>query len=94
MRSGELLGFQPLTRVSCAAATKLPAPDCRPERKGEKMPLFIVFLLSTFVFVCKASPSRSVFTNHWAVRLKGGSEEADKLASKYGFTNLGQVRVF
>ncbi|XP_058257113.1 proprotein convertase subtilisin/kexin type 6 isoform X1 [Hemibagrus wyckioides] len=55
------------------------------------MRLFVVYLLSTFVVGCKTSPSRSVFTNHWAVRVRGGSDEADKLASKYGFTNLGQI---
>lgn len=56
------------------------------------MRALVVFLLCTFVLVCKTSPSRSIFTNHWAVRLSGGSDEADILASKYGFTNLGQVR--
>ncbi|XP_076879104.1 proprotein convertase subtilisin/kexin type 6 [Brachyhypopomus gauderio] len=53
------------------------------------MHLFVV-LMSTFV-VCETLSSRSVFTNHWAVRITGGSEEANKLASKYGFTNLGQI---
>uniref|UniRef100_A0A8C2HGS4 Proprotein convertase subtilisin/kexin type 6 n=1 Tax=Cyprinus carpio TaxID=7962 RepID=A0A8C2HGS4_CYPCA len=32
-----------------------------------------------------------VYTNHWAVRIPGGPSEADNLASKYGFTNLGQI---
>ncbi|XP_026860309.2 proprotein convertase subtilisin/kexin type 6 isoform X2 [Electrophorus electricus] len=54
------------------------------------MHLFVVFMLSTFV-VCETLSSRSVFTNHWAVRIIGGPKEADKLASKYGFTNLGQI---
>uniref|UniRef100_A0AAR2KL24 P/Homo B domain-containing protein n=1 Tax=Pygocentrus nattereri TaxID=42514 RepID=A0AAR2KL24_PYGNA len=54
------------------------------------MRFFVFFVLSTFS-VCETSPSRSVFTNHWAVRITGGPEEADKLASKYGFTNLGQI---
>uniref|UniRef100_A0A671L2D6 Proprotein convertase subtilisin/kexin type 6-like n=1 Tax=Sinocyclocheilus anshuiensis TaxID=1608454 RepID=A0A671L2D6_9TELE len=32
-----------------------------------------------------------VYTNHWAVRIPEGPVEAEKLASKYGFTNLGQI---
>ncbi|KAI4902232.1 hypothetical protein NFI96_024560 [Prochilodus magdalenae] len=54
------------------------------------MRFFALFVLSTFS-VCGTSPSRSVFTNHWAVRITGGPEEANELASKYGFTNLGQI---
>uniref|UniRef100_A0A8B9LZ52 Proprotein convertase subtilisin/kexin type 6 n=1 Tax=Astyanax mexicanus TaxID=7994 RepID=A0A8B9LZ52_ASTMX len=52
---------------------------------------FLAFLVLSTFSVCEASPSRSVFTNHWAVRVTGGPEEADKLASKYGFANLGQI---
>ncbi|XP_062405981.1 proprotein convertase subtilisin/kexin type 6 [Sardina pilchardus] len=54
------------------------------------MLLFFTCVLSTFV-VSQTSPSRSVYTNHWAVRITGGGEEADKLASKYGYSNLGQI---
>ncbi|XP_066503304.1 proprotein convertase subtilisin/kexin type 6 isoform X2 [Hoplias malabaricus] len=53
--------------------------------------LFLAFLVLSTFSACDPSPSRSVFTNHWAVRITGGPEEADKLASKYGFTNLGQI---
>ncbi|KAL2089007.1 hypothetical protein ACEWY4_015906 [Coilia grayii] len=52
--------------------------------------LFFTCVLSTFV-ASQTSPSRSVYTNHWAVRITGGGEEADKLASKYGYRNLGQI---
>lgn len=94
VRSGELFWISAVDRVSLIHCNKvIPTQDCWQERRG-KMRLFVVFLLSTFVLVCKTAPSRSVFTNHWAVRLTGGSEEADKLASKYGFTNLGQVRFY
>ncbi|GAA6104387.1 proprotein convertase subtilisin/kexin type 6 isoform X1 [Tachysurus ichikawai] len=55
------------------------------------MRLFVVCLLSTFLVASDASASQSVFTNHWAVRVRGGLNQADKLASKYGFTNLGQI---
>uniref|UniRef100_A0A1I7WCN7 S8_pro-domain domain-containing protein n=1 Tax=Heterorhabditis bacteriophora TaxID=37862 RepID=A0A1I7WCN7_HETBA len=31
------------------------------------------------------------FTNEWAVRVAGGSVvEADRIATKYGYTNLGR----
>lgn len=33
-----------------------------------------------------------VYTNHWAVKISGGFSEADRIASKYGFINIGQVR--
>uniref|UniRef100_A0A671SHN3 Proprotein convertase subtilisin/kexin type 6-like n=1 Tax=Sinocyclocheilus anshuiensis TaxID=1608454 RepID=A0A671SHN3_9TELE len=53
------------------------------------MRLLVGFVLSTF-WLWEASLSR-VYTNHWAVLIPGGPAEADKLASKYGFTNLGQI---
>ncbi|KAJ0056546.1 hypothetical protein NL108_010374 [Boleophthalmus pectinirostris] len=34
---------------------------------------------------------RDVFTNHWAVRVTGGHLEADRVAAKYGYRNLGQI---
>lgn len=32
-----------------------------------------------------------VFTNHWAVRVRGGVRQADRVASKYGYVNMGQI---
>ncbi|XP_035274664.1 proprotein convertase subtilisin/kexin type 6 isoform X1 [Anguilla anguilla] len=57
---------------------------------SENMDLFFIFLSLTFV-LCQTLPSQNVYTNHWAVRISGGREEADKLASKYGYINLGQI---
>ncbi|XP_057186302.1 proprotein convertase subtilisin/kexin type 6 isoform X2 [Triplophysa rosa] len=54
------------------------------------MNVLVVFVLSTF-WLWEASRARSVFTNHWAVRIPGGPEEAETLAAKYGFNNLGQI---
>uniref|UniRef100_A0A667X496 Proprotein convertase subtilisin/kexin type 6 n=1 Tax=Myripristis murdjan TaxID=586833 RepID=A0A667X496_9TELE len=34
---------------------------------------------------------RDVYTNHWAVRIAGGPGQADKIAEKYGYKNLGQI---
>ncbi|KAI5622037.1 proprotein convertase subtilisin/kexin type 5, partial [Silurus asotus] len=32
-----------------------------------------------------------LYTNHWAVRIAGGTEVADQIASRYGYSNLGQI---
>uniref|UniRef100_A0A8C9U4R0 Furin, paired basic amino acid cleaving enzyme n=1 Tax=Scleropages formosus TaxID=113540 RepID=A0A8C9U4R0_SCLFO len=37
------------------------------------------------------SVAQKVFTNSWAVHISGGAEEADKIAQKHGFVNLGNV---
>uniref|UniRef100_W5N9Q8 Proprotein convertase subtilisin/kexin type 6 n=1 Tax=Lepisosteus oculatus TaxID=7918 RepID=W5N9Q8_LEPOC len=54
------------------------------------MHLILSLLFSTFS-ICQTLPSRNIYTNHWAVRISGGREEADKLATKYGYNNLGQI---
>lgn len=36
---------------------------------------------------CKAR----IYTNHWAVRIAGGPEVAERIAEKYGYRNMGQV---
>ena len=43
--------------------------------------------------VCGLLPAlgEKVFTNQWAVHIPGGLEEADRVASKYGFINHGHV---
>ena len=33
-----------------------------------------------------------VFINSWAVKIRGGPDDADAVASRYGFHNLGLVR--
>ncbi|XP_072243964.1 proprotein convertase subtilisin/kexin type 5b isoform X1 [Leuresthes tenuis] len=32
-----------------------------------------------------------IYTNHWAVRIAGGPEVADRIAEKYGYRNMGQI---
>uniref|UniRef100_A0A8C6ZU05 Proprotein convertase subtilisin/kexin type 5 n=1 Tax=Nothoprocta perdicaria TaxID=30464 RepID=A0A8C6ZU05_NOTPE len=32
-----------------------------------------------------------LYTNHWAVRIAGGLAEADRIAAKYGYLNIGQI---
>ena len=33
------------------------------------------------------------YSNDWAVEIHGGSEMADHIARRFGFTNLGQVKL-
>lgn len=54
------------------------------------MSLFLILIFTTLE-LCQPLPPRNVYTNHWAVRIAGGHEEADKLAAKYGYNNLGQI---
>uniref|UniRef100_A0A8C9U0M0 Proprotein convertase subtilisin/kexin type 6 n=1 Tax=Scleropages formosus TaxID=113540 RepID=A0A8C9U0M0_SCLFO len=57
------------------------------------MRVFVVCVFFTWaVRHTRGSPSsRSLYTNHWAVRVRGGPQEAERLALKYGFNNLGQI---
>uniref|UniRef100_A0A8C6U283 Proprotein convertase subtilisin/kexin type 5b n=1 Tax=Neogobius melanostomus TaxID=47308 RepID=A0A8C6U283_9GOBI len=32
-----------------------------------------------------------IYTNHWAVRIAGGDDMADRIAEKYGYRNMGQI---
>ncbi|XP_028824606.1 proprotein convertase subtilisin/kexin type 5-like isoform X1 [Denticeps clupeoides] len=47
-------------------------------------------LLLALWFASPPCASR-VFTNHWAVRISGGAELAERIASKYGYRNMGQI---
>uniref|UniRef100_A0A8P4KIP7 P/Homo B domain-containing protein n=1 Tax=Dicentrarchus labrax TaxID=13489 RepID=A0A8P4KIP7_DICLA len=56
------------------------------------MTLFWLFILiSVESSRSVVSGHRDVYTNHWAVRITGGQEQADKIAAKYGYMNLGQI---
>lgn len=35
----------------------------------------------------------TIYTNDWAIRIRGDSESVNRIAEKYGFTNMGQVSV-
>lgn len=50
----------------------------------------LCFLLLLLAFLLPSCRSR-IFTNHWAVRISGGPEEADRIADKYGYRNFGQI---
>lgn len=50
-------------------------------------------LVSLCLVFFSSSPCKArIYTNHWAVRIAGGPEQADHIAGKYGYRNLGQVR--
>ncbi|XP_073526785.1 proprotein convertase subtilisin/kexin type 5 isoform X1 [Phyllobates terribilis] len=49
--------------------------------------LVLTVLLGILVPTCWAR----IYTNHWAVRIKGGAQEADRIASKYGYINMGEI---
>ncbi|XP_078423427.1 proprotein convertase subtilisin/kexin type 5b isoform X2 [Cetorhinus maximus] len=51
----------------------------------------LVFSLVLFLGVLLPFSRTLMYTNHWAVRITGGSEEANTIASKYGYRNLGQI---
>ncbi|KAJ7311115.1 hypothetical protein JRQ81_006716 [Phrynocephalus forsythii] len=53
--------------------------------------LLLLLLLAALPPPFQARRSRAVYTNHWAVRVTGGPGEADRLASTYGYLNLGQI---
>uniref|UniRef100_A0A8C9YN31 Proprotein convertase subtilisin/kexin type 5b n=1 Tax=Sander lucioperca TaxID=283035 RepID=A0A8C9YN31_SANLU len=40
-----------------------------------------------------ASPpcNARIYTNHWAVRIAGGADVAERIADKYGYRNMGQI---
>uniref|UniRef100_A0A671RA21 Proprotein convertase subtilisin/kexin type 5-like n=1 Tax=Sinocyclocheilus anshuiensis TaxID=1608454 RepID=A0A671RA21_9TELE len=49
-------------------------------------------LVSLCLVFFSSSPCKArIYTNHWAVRIAGGPEQADHIANKYGYRNLGQI---
>lgn len=55
--------------------------------------LRLIFGPLLVLLVCGLSPAHSekIYTNQWAVHIPGGPEEADQIASKYGFINHGHI---
>nr|DBA28043.1 TPA: hypothetical protein GDO54_008459 [Pyxicephalus adspersus] len=48
---------------------------------------WLVLFLVTVLPSCWAR----MYTNHWAVRISGGAQEADRIAGKYGYINMGPI---
>ncbi|KAM9793224.1 proprotein convertase subtilisin/kexin type 5 [Syngnathus typhle] len=51
------------------------------------MELFYALWIGTFLQFCQAS----IYTNDWALRIKGGAKSASGIAEKYAFVNMGQI---
>ncbi|XP_031704092.1 proprotein convertase subtilisin/kexin type 6 isoform X1 [Anarrhichthys ocellatus] len=51
--------------------------------------LFTVLAVETSLSV--VSGHGDVFTNHWAVQITGGQQQAHRIAAKYGYINFGQI---
>lgn len=55
----------------------------------DRLRIFIVLVGLLGLGWCE---EETVFSNSWAVEVKGGSHIADQLAEKHGFINKGLVR--
>lgn len=51
------------------------------------MVLFDVLWVATLFLLSHAT----IYTNHWAIRIRGDAQSVNRIAEKYGFTNMGQV---
>lgn len=51
--------------------------------------LYFSLWMGALLQLCHAT----IYTNDWAIRIRGDPESVDRIAHKYGFTNMGQVRV-
>uniref|UniRef100_A0A7N6BWF4 P/Homo B domain-containing protein n=1 Tax=Anabas testudineus TaxID=64144 RepID=A0A7N6BWF4_ANATE len=54
-------------------------------------PLLLVPLMVLLISGFAPALGQKVYTNTWAVHIPGGQDEADRIASKYGFINYGHV---
>uniref|UniRef100_A0AAQ5YY62 SPC3 n=1 Tax=Amphiprion ocellaris TaxID=80972 RepID=A0AAQ5YY62_AMPOC len=48
---------------------------------------FLALWMGTLLQFCHAT----IYTNDWAVKIGGDLESVDRIAEKYGFTNMGQI---
>lgn len=76
----------------CASGAERSEPPSSPGAMGcAGRPDLLLCALALFG-VCLLPEARArVYTNHWALKIAGGFAEANRIAGKYGFINLGQV---
>lgn len=60
---------------------------CWGVRSGGDLLCLLTLWLGFLLPACRTR----MYTNHWAVRISGGLQEANRIASKYGYINIGQV---
>lgn len=51
----------------------------------------LLCVLALSLGLASAPCQARIYTNHWAVRIGGGPDVADRIAEKYGYRNMGQV---
>uniref|UniRef100_A0A8I3MFH0 Proprotein convertase subtilisin/kexin type 6 n=1 Tax=Canis lupus familiaris TaxID=9615 RepID=A0A8I3MFH0_CANLF len=84
--------------AAAAAAPAAPAADAAPGAAGgpglrppAPRPWRWLLLLALPAACSAPPPPRPVYTNHWAVQVRGGPAEADRVAAAHGYLNLGQI---
>lgn len=53
------------------------------------LPALLPLLMPMLMLIADVSPEQ--YSRQWAVHLEGGQQAADLIATRHGFTNLGQV---
>ncbi|XP_038329082.1 proprotein convertase subtilisin/kexin type 6 isoform X3 [Canis lupus familiaris] len=88
----------PAAAAAAAAAPAAPAADAAPGAAGgpglrppAPRPWRWLLLLALPAACSAPPPPRPVYTNHWAVQVRGGPAEADRVAAAHGYLNLGQI---
>ena len=56
--------------------------------------LCVLVLASHYFVSLMAAPLGTRYSNSFAVGVQGGRDKADKIAAKYGFTNMGPVSIY
>ncbi|KAG7241172.1 hypothetical protein INR49_025915, partial [Caranx melampygus] len=51
----------------------------------------VPFLLSVWMGALLQLCHATIYTNDWAIRIRGDLESVDRIAHKHGFTNMGQI---
>uniref|UniRef100_H3D124 Proprotein convertase subtilisin/kexin type 5b n=1 Tax=Tetraodon nigroviridis TaxID=99883 RepID=H3D124_TETNG len=51
----------------------------------------LLCVLALSLGLASAPCQARIYTNHWAVRIGGGPDVADRIAEKYGYRNMGQI---
>lgn len=62
---------------------------------AKQLPVFLSLVAYVFFAAAPGNgyAAEARYSSSWAVEVSGGSTTADALAHKYGFTNLGQVKL-
>ena len=58
---------------------------------GRGLRHWLLVMVAVGVLLEHSSCGDLVYSNSWAVEIGGGDAEADSIARKHGFTNLGRV---